>query len=483
MRGLRWIAAVAATSLLGCAGSAPMAAPPERPNVVLIIADDMTWHDSGAYGSEDVPTPNIDRLAREGMLFRRAFQATAMCAPTRQQIYTGIDPVRSGAYPNHAWVREGTQSVFTYLKAFGYRVGLTGKTHIGPRASFPFEYVGDEEGGMSSTEDLPPVDMNAAEAFINRKDGKPFFLVVASHNPHGPWTNGDPSIFDPGTFHVPPYMADTPGTRKLMAAYYAEITALDGEVGQVLEMIDKAGLAENTIVIFTSEQGSSVPFAKWTLYDAGIRTDLIVRWPGHVAAGSSTDAMVDYDDVAPTLLAAAGAPPRPDLDGTSFLDVLTGRSDKHRDYIYGVHTNTGIIAGDPYPIRAVRDGRYKLIVNLESGNRYLNALNNTQRGGWMIRDWTAAAKAGNKRAAERIQAYEHRPPVELYDLGTDPFELRNQADNPALADVRKRLQARLDAWMKQQGDQGIATERQAYDHINPALLDFIANYDKAQPKP
>ncbi len=173
----------------------------------VLLADDQTWSSSGAYGNADVKTPNLDRLAAQGMRFDAAFTATAMCAPTRQQLYTGLYPVRSGAYPNHAWVKPGTRSLVHLFRDLGYRVGLTGKTHIGPPESFPFEVIGSARDG-----DLVEVDLEAAARFIARDPAQPFFLVVASNSPHEPWTHGDASGFDRAALSVPGWLADTPQT-------------------------------------------------------------------------------------------------------------------------------------------------------------------------------------------------------------------------------------------------------------------------------
>ncbi len=429
----------------------------------------MSWHDSGAYGGLDVPTPTIDRLAREGMRFTHAFQSTAMCAVTRQQLLTGLDPMRSGAYPQHSFVKAGTLSVFHHLKAAGYRVGLTGKTHFGPASAFPYETVGDPSGGGDDP-DLPAVDFEAVTRFVTRDPTEPFFLVVASHNPHVPYTQGDASAFDPARVHVPAYLVDTPVTRRSLTRYYAEITALDGEFARILGIVDAAGVAGNTLVLFTSEQGNAVPFAKWTLYDAGVRTQMIVRWPGEVRAGAITDAMVSYADVVPTLVAAAGGEPLAQTDGMSFLPVLHGRSDTLRTHVYGIHTNLGIIGGEAYPIRSVRNERYKLIRNLLPDAPYRNLLNNTASGDAVYRDWQLAAKAGDAFAAARLAAYEKRPAVELYDIETDPFELHNRAGERALAAVQSGLEAELDRWLLQQGDRGVSAERDAFRYINPELV-------------
>jgi uncharacterized sulfatase len=475
----------AAVAVVAARPEAHAAEPPKRPNIVLVIGDDMSWHDSEPYGSKDVPTPNMARLAREGMTFDKAFQSTAMCAVTRHQLYTGLDPMRNGAYPQHSWSTPGVKSVFGYLKDAGYRVGLTGKTHVGPPENFPWEFLGDAAGAQGGVdENLPLVDLKAVEAFVARDKGQPFFVVVASHNPHAPWTQGDASKFDPAKIHVPPYLVDTPAMRTALVSYYAEITALDAELGEVMAILDRQGAAKDTLIVFTSEQGNSVPFAKWTLYDPGLKTDLIVRWPGHVKAGTRTDALAGYEDITPTFIAAAGATPPKTLDGRSLTPVLTGKAAGVRDYLYGIHTNLGIIGGEPYPIRSVRDGRYTLVRNLTPDEPYKNVINNTKAGYRVLKDWQAAADAGNAQAAARIAAYDKRPAVELFDREADPFDLVNRADDPALAGVRARLEAELDRWMAHQGDTGLPKEMEAFRHINPAIVRWInENYPDAARNP
>ena len=154
---------------LGVACQAAVAAKKVRPNIVLVMADDLNWNDLGCYGNKDIKTPNMDQLAREGLRFTHCFTATAMCSPTRQQLYTGVFPVRNGAYPNHSKVKPSARSLVHHFKPLGYRVGLVGKRHFGPPASFPFETVNNK----------------TAKEFISREG--PFLLVVASGFPHTPW--------------------------------------------------------------------------------------------------------------------------------------------------------------------------------------------------------------------------------------------------------------------------------------------------------
>jgi len=427
----------------------------KKPNILLIVADDQTWCDNGCYGNPDVKTPHIDRLASEGMRFTHCFTATAMCAPTRQQLYTGLFPVRNGAYPNHSRVYDGTRSMVHHLRALGYRVGIVGKHHFGPRESFPFENV--------SAKQVP--------AFLGRDADEPFCLVYCSHSPHLPWTAGDASAYDPAKLTLPPYMVDTPQTREALAKYYAEITDFDREVGECMAHLADAGAEQNTIFLYTSEQGAQFPHGKWTCYDVGLRTALVVRWPGRVRPGSTTDAMVQYVDVVPTLIEAAGGDPQridtgcPDargdrgFDGRSFLGVLLGKAKAHRDVVFGAHTTRGIIAGsDCYPVRSVRSDRYKYIRNLNHETAFHNVLIAHDKLYWP--SWVEKAKT-DATARRLVETYQHRPAEELYDVRQDPWELENLADKTALADVKADLARRLDAWMAQQGDQGNATEMKA----------------------
>lgn len=441
------------------------------PDVVLFLSDDQTWFDIGCYGSADAVTPNIDALAGQGMRFTHCFTSTPMCAPTRQQLYTGLWPVRNGAYPNHSRVYDGVLSLAQHFESLGYRVALAGKQHFNPRASFPFEILLGgvaHDGGNRKAQDF---SLDGVARFINRDADQPYFLICASNQPHTPWNRGDASAFDANALTLPPYVVDNTTTRQALTKYLAEITYMDDLLGQVMARIDAAGRADNTITIFTSEQGSTMPFGKWTCYDAGLRTALVVRWPGRIEPGSTTDAMVQYVDVVPTLLAAAGADPmsldvgiggapeaagNPNgFDGRSFLPVLLGQADAHRQYTFGVHTTRGIIHGnESYPIRSVRDARYKLIRNLAHDQPFSNLATR----GEIWDSWLASARQGDEHAAAMVDRYVNRPAVELYDLEEDPFELNNLADNPYYSDVIRTLDAELSRWMAQQGDTGVGTE-------------------------
>jgi N-sulfoglucosamine sulfohydrolase len=420
----------------------------DKPNVVLVIADDMRWSDMGCYGNKDIHTPNIDKLAKEGMRFTRCFTATAMCAPTRQQLYTGMFPIRNGAYPNHSKVYKGVKSLPHHLKELGYRVAISGKKHFGPPAAFPFKNLGD------------PLSVKKSEAFVKDASDKPFCLVVTSHNPHSPYTEGDASRYDPKKLTLPKNFIDTPENRISLSKYYAEITELDRETGEFMEMIERLGKTENTIFMFTTEQGSSFPFGKWTCYESGLHTGLVVRWPGKVKPGSTTDAMVQYVDFVPTLIEAAGGEStkvktgRPDadgkagFDGKSFLSVLLGKESKHHDYVYGIHTSYGVNNASAYPIRSIRGERYKLVWNPIPNGLFSNSVANNYRKRYF--DGTKAKEEGTNQ--ELAKHYLFHPEFELYDVTKDEFELEDQSGNPEFASIKQELTTTLKAWCVQQGD-------------------------------
>lgn len=422
------------------------------PNIVFINADDLTYTDLSLYGGQ-AKTPNFERLAAEGMTFSHCFQAAPMCSPTRHNLYTGIYPVKTGAYPNHTFAKEGTKSIVHHLQPHGYRVALSGKRHISPESVFPFEY-----SGKKNNPDMEAIEKLMAES---QENGNPFCLFACSNEPHTPWNLGDSSQYPPEEIKLPTYLIDTPETREAYSNYLAEITYYDGQVGQILDLLEKHGLAENTIVMLSSEQGNSMPFAKWTLYDPGIRTALIARWPGEIAAASKTAAMVEYVDVVPTLLDAVGVESVSEMDGKSFLSVLKGEAKEHKTHVYGIMTTKGIINGsDAYGIRSVRSREYQLIYNLTPETEFTNACTKSPE----FQSWIRRAEAGKKRAAKLVNHYQQRPGIELYATNKPWHNWNNLAESEDHAEILAQLQQSLDAWMSEQGDLGQATEASANDH-------------------
>ena len=431
------------------------------PNFVVIIADDVTYNDLPLYGGPNIETPNIDRLASEGLTFNRAYLAMAMCNPCRTELYTGLYPFRNGSTWNHSAARPGTRSVVHHLGELGYRVGLSGKKHVSPEDSFEFEDVPGVPNPRGITPD-PKFDTSQIQQFMSRDRDQPFFLVTAFHEAHGPWTVGHPERFDLDKLVLPDNVADTPTTRKHHASYLAEIVVLDWEVGKVLEALEASGRADNTIVFFTSEQGSPYPGNKWTNWNTGVHTAMVVRWPGKIAGGERTDALVQYADIVPTLVDAAGGDPRGKFDGTSFLPVLADGSPSHRDFAYFMHNN--VPEGPPYPVRAVTDGTWHYIRNLLPERLFIEKhIMGGYREKFFFETWMKATgpwgkEPINQRAVELLNRVLHRPPEHLYRTPDDAYHMRNRAGDLELAGQRDRLAAELGRWMHAQGDPGAALD-------------------------
>jgi uncharacterized sulfatase len=439
-----------------------MAKSGKKPNVVIVIADDLNREDISCYGGKNVKTPNIDKIASQGMRFNYAFTATAMCAPMRMQLYTGLFPVRNGAYPNHSAVKPGTKSVAHHMGALGYRVGLIGKAHYKPQESFPFEKL---KGKLDPQQEWPEV-----VDFMLKDKKQPFCLFVCSHEPHTPWNKGDSSVFKAEKLILPPYIADTQVMREALCRYLAEVKYYDDQVGRMMKHVEKAGLSHNTIFMVFSEQGAQIPGGKWTCYAQGLQVGIVARWPGKIKPNSESNAMVNYIDVVPTLIEAAGGDPKSvdtgnknihgktEFDGKSFLNVLLGKTDQHNKYAYGVQTSAGAIGAPKsgYPVRSVRTKNYKFVLNLNHEAEYSNAVTSKSKKGY----WNSWLEGAEKTPAVKklVDRYLHRPAEEFYDIRNDHYELNNLANNPEFKKIKEQLKEELLNWMKSQDDKGLETE-------------------------
>jgi N-sulfoglucosamine sulfohydrolase len=423
-----------------------------RPHIILFLADDHTWHDCGPYGARDVRTPNLDRLAREGMRFDRAYAASPTCTPSRSAIYTGMYPFRNGAHANHSLVRDRLRTLPHRMRELGYRVVLAGKTHIGPRSAFPFEYLAGSNRMPEGKDHVlwTDLDTGVVDRILASHDRKqPLCLIVCSHSPHVYWPESEG--YDPTAIRLPPYLLDTPETREARCRYYTDVSWMDRQVGEVRSSLAKHGYARDTLFLYSADQGAQFPFGKWNLYEAGIRAPLLASWPGRVKPGSTTRAMVSLVDLLPTFIEAAGEAAPADLDGRSFLPVLLGNAKEHRHEVFAAHTGDGMM--NRSPMRCVRAERYKLISNLAPQTRYQTHIDAgsgpDERSYWD--SWVRLAEK-DAGAARLVERYHHRPAEELYDLEKDPWEQRNLAADPAHADTLRELSAKLNAWRLQQGE-------------------------------
>ena len=427
-----------------------------RPNFLIILADDCTYNDLPLYGGKNAKTPHIDRLASEGLVFNKAYVSSSMCQPCRAELYSGLYPMKNGCAWNHSGCRPEITGMPQRLGKLGYRVGLAGKTHIRPAAVFPFEKIDgfDPNCVRNPTQEH---DLNPIRDFMGKKEeDEPFCLVVALTEPHVPWVMGDASQYPVKKLELPPNIADTQRTREDFSKYLAEITYMDGQVGEILDTLSSTGKDGDTLVFFSSEQGSQFPGCKWTTWDTGLHTALVARWSGNIKAGMRTDALVQYADLLPTLLDLAKGNPT-GMDGSSFAGVLTGKEKEHRKYVYGMHNNYP--EGPPYPTRTISDGIHRLILNLTSDEIYIEkhlmglkgnaVLNNPYWATWVRDSWA------KPEIYQLVKRYQSRPPTALYHTVQDRYEMNNLASDPEFDSIKIKLHRELKKWMKEQEDPGI----------------------------
>lgn len=416
-------------TLFKSAGALSLAQGAHQPNILFIISDDHTAADLGCYGNSAVTSPNLDRLASEGARFDHCFVASPQCSPNRSAILTGCAPHTTSTSRLHTPLPDWEPTFLEPLKARGYFSGAFRKVHQGAAFDKRWDFYGTAKDPFAAFFDKLPA-------------GRPFFLHVGFTEPHRPYRRG---VFspphDPAKVRVPAFLPDLPEVREDLAMYYDFIGRLDQQVGEVLSLLRSRNLEQNTMVVFTGDNGMPFPRAKGTCYDPGIHVPLIVRFPGRVRPGSVHRELISHVDFAPTFLDLIGLPKTPKMQGESFLQLLTGGAYKEREAVFSErnwHDNFD-------PIRSVRTRTHKLIFNAAPHFPY--------RPAWDIEDglsWQAIWKM-----RRRNLAYEHRQMlmptrslIELYDLTKDPGEFQNLAGSPAHAAVRADLEKKLSSWME-----------------------------------
>ncbi len=421
-----------------------------RPNILLFTADDHGKLDTGCYGNDAVRTPTLDSLAASGLVFDNMHTTTAICCPSRTALMTGLYPHTSGVFGLKP-ADDAVTPLTSHLVDAGYVCALVGKRHLAPWEAYRFEYAPtdpkQEEGGRS----IAAYEADVRGFFQRRRveaDTRPFFLMVNFHDPHRPFreqfVDADAKPF--AAVRIPPTLPDIPETRTEFTLYYHYIERLDRGVALCLAALRDAGLADNTLVIYTSDHGAAFPFAKTTLYEAGLCVPFIASWPGHTAAHSRTIALASFIDFAPTILEVAGAPVPEELRGESFASWLrAGAQPAPRDdaCVYGSQTDD--IFRPSFPMRSVRCGTWKYIYNFSDKPDAASA-NVTTGLTWQ---GMLAAAATDTALAARVASYERRPHEELFDLAQDPFELTNLAADSLhraqLEDLRRKLVSQMDA--------------------------------------
>ncbi len=431
-------AGAAAFWAMGGGGSAGGAVG-RRPNFVIMIADDMAWDDAGAYGHPHIRTPNIDRLAKEGVRFTNAFLTCASCSPSRCSIMTGRYPHSTGAKELHQPL-PADQVVFAgLLKEAGYYTAAAGKWHLGSHARVHFDNILDG-GGPSGCE-------NWVKALRQRPKDRPFFMWLAAVDPHRDYSpNTIPEPHRPEDAVVPPFLPDNAATRKDLAMYYDEITRMDGFIGEVLDELDAQDAAEDTLVMFLSDNGRPFPRCKTTVYDSGVKTPFIVRLPGRVQAGSTCEGLVSSVDIAPTLIELGGGEISKTFQGRSFARMLKDTSTRTRQYVFAEHNWHDYQAHS----RGVRSNEWLYIRNAYP---HLNASPPADAVRSITYQEMIRLEREGKLAEHQRQCFvTPRPKEELYDIKADPYSLRNLAQDARHAGVLRKMRAALEEWIEETDD-------------------------------
>ena len=393
----------------------------ERPNFIIYLSDDQDFLDYNIFGNEYVQSVSVNELAMEGIRFTNFHTASAICTPSRSQLYTGLYPVKNGSYTNHTHIKKETKTIVQHLSDIGYEVVLAGKSHVGPYATFRWDsYIQNKTSKQ--------LDLESIEKYL-KNIKKPFCLILASDFPHGPYPEMTDYSYDDIKIH--PYnnrvSSEKPG-------YYQNIKYDDNQLGEILRIVERNDLKNNTLFIYASDHGIS---GKFTLYQKGIKIPVIMRWPGKIKKNIESNRLLGMVDILPTIMDIGGGK-TDTFDGKSFSDLLIGDDKKVNDYVYGVSTRQNIRNGFIFPSRMISNGKYKMIKNFNSIEVYKKNLNK----GRIINKFI---ELGAKKMSKI-------PYIELYDLDSDPYEKINIANNISSVKIINELSKKLEEWMLSQND-------------------------------
>jgi N-sulfoglucosamine sulfohydrolase len=463
---------------------------PQPLNVLFLTADDLHCESVGAFGGRIADlTPNLDRLASEGMCFFRAHVNAAICQPSRGVLGTGRYGHNSGIMGFMHTDRD-IPTIMETLRDAGYLTGILGKVgHSTPKADYRWDFAHDQNE-LGAGRD-PQIYYQYCREFLQRcrDENKPFYFMVNSHDPHRPFHIAgkpipgavEPSrVYGPEDVPVPGFVPDLPGVRQELSYYLNSVRRCDDTFGKVLQALKESGFDDNTLVMFLSDNGIAIPFAKCNAYLASTRTPWIVRWPGVVKPGSGDRThFISGIDFFPTVLDALHLPAPEGLDGRSFMPLLRGEPQEGREMVFTqIDRKAG---GDAVPMRCVQDARFGFIYNPWSdGQRYYR--NNNE--GLTMKAMDEAAKT-DPFIAGRVELFRHRVPEELYDLQNDPDCLENLIASPEHRQQAERMRAALQEWMKRTGDPLLAAfeNRDAPDKVRAVLADVYGPpAEKAKPR-
>lgn len=429
-----------------------------RPNILLIVGEDHGCELS-CYGDLVIDTPNIDRLASEGILFQNAYVTQSVCSPSRSTLFTGLYPHQNGqlglATHQYSFFKKWPTS-YSLLKEAGYRTGLIGKTHVNPAEAVE-DFV-DFRFQPSSNFSKKKVAQYATEAAKFFSAGEePFFMTVNYPDAHWPLQNevdGMPvQRVDPQDVRVMPYVGvENKRLKKISKNYYDCMLRLDECVGQLLSELDKSGKASNTLVVFIGDHGAQMARGKVTVYEGGVRVPYIVRWPKRILEATKSAALVSTIDLLPTFLDVAQVESAQDLPGESLCRIFKDPDSELRKYL--VCERNCDAARHTFPQRTVRDSRFKLIFSPvrdreDPAARYYRIHGASHWSGCPTDEELSRASS---KIQEGYRRWLNPPEIQLYDLEEDPSEWRNLADLPEFLPVRERLWQALAKWQAETND-------------------------------
>jgi N-sulfoglucosamine sulfohydrolase len=419
-----------------------------RPNMILIIADDVSATDIGCYGNADVRTPNLDRLAARGQMWSRAYLTATVCSPSRCSIITGRYPHNTGAPELHTALSEGQPMFPRQLQKAGYWTAQAGKWHLGNYAKKAFDIVIDDRdrNGASGCEYWIPL-------LRQRPKDKPFFLWLASHDAHRTW-QPDPEAppHDPQSIALPTPLVDTQSTRDDLAKYYDEVQRLDRFVGKVVAELKAQDILDNTLVLFIADNGRPFPRAKRWQTEEGMRTPWILHWPeGLGDRGRRCEQLVSVIDIAPTLLALAGAEIPDSVQGRSFLPQVADANAKICNYVFSERNWQVEYCHE----RTLRYGHWSYYRNSAPDLAHFGFVNATFPGyrfAGYVDLWRGFRSGKPLTDAQRSVFLQPRPREQLFNLEQDPMEVNDLANDPSQQKLLEQLRATMDHWVEQTGD-------------------------------
>ena len=426
-------------------------------NILLFTADDLHCNSVGCFGGK-VPglTPNLDAFAAEGLRFENAHVNVAICQPSRGVLATGLYGHNSGIM-GFMHTERAIPTIMQTLKNAGYLTGVLGKVgHSTPHADYKWDFVHDQKE-LGNGRD-PELYYGYCKEFFARcrGEGKSFYFMVNSHDPHRPYhIPGKPikgakeptKTYKPDEVEVPGFVPDLPGVRQELSYYLNSVRRLDETFGKTIQALKESGFEDNTLVMFLSDNGIAIPFAKCNAYLVSTRTPWIVRWPGLVQREAvDTEHFISGIDFFPTVLEAAGLPIPKGLDGFSFLPLLKGGTQSVRERVF---TQIDMKAGgDAVPMRCVQNKRFGYIFSPWADGRFWYRNNNE---GLTMKAMVEAAKI-DPEVAQRVKMFRYRATEEFYDLRSDPDCLNNLIDESEYKDDLRKMQNELREWMKQTRD-------------------------------